>query len=462
MRKYFWSIALLSLIPAVHATDRNAATCSFADVVTAYTAAVDGDRVLIPAGTCTWNAELTLLKGVAILGVSASSPTLTGPRFAVTVPTGKAWEIGQFAVLGTAGISVTGFSKAGRIHHMNWDNVTGNYDNRYIFIQPSAGGYSTGLIDHMTMTHVQGVQVHVREDGDGGNGSWMRPLDLGGPDAWYIEDSSFAQCISNPCTGAGGPDQYNVSNIVTDCDGGGRFVFRHNTVRSAYTEMHDAIVSGIRSCRKSEQYENHNITTQAAHNATNAFAFMGIRGGTHVFFNNVFDADAFGFEMVIGNYRSDGEVAGDPWATPCQSSGSLKACLNRSGGGTLSTCTTDANCGGVSGACVKIDGSGLGTGVTNYPCRDQIGTSGNAPQFIRPSTFWNNKRGSTQVPPQLFGHYDPLYSVEGRDFCVGPTTSSSDDATQPTTCGGKAVPYTPYTYPHPLQSSKFAPKAPTP
>jgi hypothetical protein len=430
-------------------------------VVTAYTAAVDGDRVLIPAGTCTWNAELTVAKGIQILGVSSTSPVITGARFAVTVAAGKGWRIGQFKTTGTSGINVTGWSKSGRIDHMVWDEVTGNYDNRMIYITPAAGGYSQGVIDHMTFTAVHSIQIHVREDGDHGNFSWMRPLDPGGPDAWYIEDSDFSQCTTNPCTGGGGYPQYEVSVPITDCDGGGRFVFRHNTVRSNYTEMHDAIVAGTRGCRKAEINNNTWTTSQTEYNNTSAFAFMGFRGGWYAVHDNSFTADGFGNEMVLGNYRAGGQDAGaDPWNTTCQLSGSTKACLNRTSGA-LSSCTSDAQCGGVTGACIKIDGPG-GSGLpTNYPCRDQIGTTGNVTQTRIPAIFWNNHRGATQVAPGLAGYYDVLYTVEGRDYCVGPTTSSSDNATKPTSCGGQAIAYTDYPYPHPLQSGFQAPRAPT-
>ncbi len=459
-RSLFKALPLLVLAGTAHAVDRNAATCSFADVVTAYNAAVDGDRVVIPAGSCTWNSQLTWAKGIEITGVSASSPTLTGPRFLVTVPAGKAWTLSNMAITGTGGVNVTGFSKSGRIHHIGFSEITGFYDNRVIYLTPACGGYSTGVIDHNTFATPHSIQIHVREDCDHGNYSWMRPLDLGGPDAWYIEDNNFSQCTTNPCTGGGGYPQYEVSVPMTDCDGGGRFVFRNNTVRSNYTEMHDAIVSGTRGCRKWEVYSNTWTTSQTEYNNTSAFTFMGFRGGNGVVFNNTFTADAFGFEMVIGNYRAGGQTAGDPWANSCQTSGSNKACLNRASAGALTTCTNDSQCGGVTGACVKIDGPG-GSGLpTNYPCRDQLGTLGNSTQKLLPALFWNNRRGSTQIAPTLAGFFDSLYTVEGRDYCVGPTTSAADNATKPTSCGAKQTPYTQYTYPHPLTTGLNAPKPP--
>jgi len=109
---------------------------------------------------------------------------------------------------------------------------------------------------------------------------------------------------------------------------------------------------------------------------------------------------------------------------------------------------------------VKIDGAG-GSGLpNNYPCRDQIGTDDGNPQSIRPALFWNNHIGTTQVKPSEGEHNDPQYLVEGRDYCVGPTTSAADDAVKPVTCGGKAVTYVPYTYPHPLAVTGPRPKAP--
>ena len=48
-------------------------SCSLAHVTAAYNAAMEGDRVVIPAGECTWTSELTVLKAITILGAGSGA-----------------------------------------------------------------------------------------------------------------------------------------------------------------------------------------------------------------------------------------------------------------------------------------------------------------------------------------------------------------------------------------------------
>ena len=437
----FSIVAAVLCCQSVNAADRIAPSCSLADVTTAYNAAADGDRVVIPAGLCNWNAALTITKAVQVIGTGVGATAITGGRFNVAVPSGKNWRVSGFTISGTAGFNITGDSKSGRIDHILFSSVAGFTENRIIWINPAVGGYSTGLIDHVTVADPKSINIHVREDWGNGNQSYMRPLDLGGTDAWYVEDSNFSQNSGS----------YNVSAPVTDCDGGGRLVFRYNTIDNNYTEMHDAIISGLRSCRKWEIYNNTWTSSPSKLASTSQYAQIAIRGGTGVVFNNTFTAST-GFDIIFANYRSGGQTAGTPWSSSCQASASTKACLNTASSSPRS-CTADSDCGGT-GSCVKIDG--LSNILANYPCRDQMGTDGNSPQQIRPALFWNNRIGTVLIAPSQQDYSDTRYLVEGRDYCVGPTTSASDDGTQPTVCGGVGVSYAPYTYPHPLQSGSVS------
>lgn len=485
MKRLLILISFLLISPRLYAADWTAASCSLADVTTAYNSASDGDRVLLPTCTeTTWAGHLTVSKAIQIVGNGEANTLLRNAGFIITVPDGKGWRVTAMRLRGSAvGFHVTGFSKSGRIDHITFSAIPGateaaaeqlggfTADNRVIFLNPASGGFNAGLIDHVTFALpanntdgsgvvLRDIQIHVRETDS--NDSWIRPLDLGGTDAWYIEDSTFNQDATVHCGAGLTSTCYNVSAPITDCDGGGRIVFRHNTINNNYTEMHDAIVAGIRSCRKWEIYANNWTSSAADLSASGQFAQMGIRGGTGVVYDNVF-AHSTGFDMVLGNYRAGGQTSGatnDPWNVTCQLSGSTKACLGKSVVTNFIQCTTDSDCGtGMTGACIKIDGSGS---PTNYRCRDQIGSDSNNPQQGRPALFWNNTITSVgQVAPSLQGYYDVAYTVEGTDYCVGPTTSSLDDTTKPTSCGGRATPYTSYTYPHPLQSGFQAPKQPT-
>ncbi len=70
----FFLLALLSLRPfhrTLHAATVVAASCSRADVQTAIDAAIAGDTVTVPAGTCTWTSPVT---------ITDKALTLTGSR----------------------------------------------------------------------------------------------------------------------------------------------------------------------------------------------------------------------------------------------------------------------------------------------------------------------------------------------------------------------------------------------
>lgn len=462
MRKLICLLTLLAALPA-SAVTFNAATCSIADVTTALTSSSDGDTINIPGGSCTWNATLTVSKAVTIQGagatldsgfvtggVASGSTNLAGGRFTVTVAAGKTVVIGGFNLTGTAGFNMTTASKSWRIHHVRFTQVTGFTQNRHIWIEGTSNDYTQGVIDHIEVYDPNGIQIHPRETMWGGNNSWMRPLDLGGPDAIYIEDSYFSQPTSS----------YDVSSPITDCDGGGRLVFRHNTIFLNYFEMHDAVVPGSRSCRKWEVYQNTWVTTAAAMLNPGQFAQIAIRGGTGMVWSNRLRSTTFSNDMTYSNYRTYQGNNGDPWNALCQSSGAAKACLN----GTTApiTCTSDSQCGGQAGSCQKIDGSG-GSGLpTNYPCRDQMGTSGNIVQGRVPALFWDNRfdgganNNIAAGPVSLTVNGSPVltYTVANRDYCI--TTS----ATMPMSCGGITTQYTPYTYPHPLALGIIAPRTP--
>ena len=414
----------LSFSLPAQAAQINAATCSKADVTTAVNSAADGDTVRIPAGSCAWTGALSTAKGISIIGAGEGVTTITGGGFDFTTPSGKGFRASGMTIKGTAGVGVYSSSKSWRVDHITFDTVTGRPSSRIVWIEPVSGQSSAGVIDHVTFRNPQSIQVHYRgSQADGGNGEWMRPLGLGGSDAVYIEDSTFSHAT------------LEVSSPVTDCDGGGRLVFRRNTVSNAYFEMHDAIIGGLRGCRRWEVYDNTFTKTYNSGQCT----YIGIRGGTGVVFNNTFvnptDCDK-GIQIV--NYRTY-QTGGSPWGALCRNT-TGKACLNSLTKGPAS-CTSDANCGGVAGSCIAIDGPI--SAPSGYPCRDQIGTTGNSPQTSQPALFWNNLLDG--VPVTTIDVTGGSYVGINRDFCVSATT-------KPASCNGITTTYTPYVYPHPLTS----------
>src|SRR6266704_1133356 len=56
----------------------NAASPSLVDVTTAIASAVDGDTVIVPAGTASWTGTLTITKGVSIIGATTVIDPVAG------------------------------------------------------------------------------------------------------------------------------------------------------------------------------------------------------------------------------------------------------------------------------------------------------------------------------------------------------------------------------------------------
>lgn len=405
-----------SVVSPWNGTTLTASSCSLDDVRAALASAHDGDTIQIPAGRCTWNDSLVVTAGVRILGAGIDVTTLEGGRFEMQGD--RIFRVSGLTFTGTAGFDVSSHAHGWRIDHVRFDHVTGWAANRIVWVEPDAGGYTSGVVDHATFDAPQSIQVHVRETSGGGNGSWQRPLDMGGVDAVYVEDSEFLH------------DVVDVSAPVTDCEGGGRIVVRHSRIVNSYTEMHDAITGGLRSCRRWETYANTFETTDPGGQC----AYLGIRGGTGVAFDNTFLSHPDCEPIQVALYRVN-QLGDEPWDMLC-GTGSGRACLG--GSGDLVRCASDADCGGEPGSCLVIDGPG--TTPDGYPCRDQLGTDGNALQTLAPALFWNNHFSDGALSPPFIERGD-AYLVEGRDYCVGDT--------MPTTCGGIATTYAPLAYPHP-------------
>ena len=339
---------------------------------------------------------------------------------------GKAFRLSNMRWTGATSanpVYITGTGKSWRIDHIFFDHTTAG---RIIYMnEAGATDVTYGLIDSCNVHDVGGVFLHTSPS-NGGNYGWIRALDLGGPDATYIENSTFYWTTWNA----------SVSG-VTDANGPGRYVIRYNDITNGYIFAHDAIVNGHRGVRKWEVYNN-----TFTYSGSNCFVFAG-RAGTGVFFNNTISDPELQLcpqYIQLACYRT-GVAGQNPWDALCSNT-SGKGCL-----GTASpypqNCTTDADCGGVAGSCIAKDAT---TGSpTGYPCRDQLGFDGNNPQTSRPFLLWNNTKNGSDITVGIA--YNTSYIAEGRDYCKHPTT-------MPASCNGVTTNYTPYTYPHPLRQSQ--------
>ena len=88
-RKIYSAVAVLVcgcallFLPNAYALDRVASSCSLSDVQAAVNAAADGDRILIPDGSCTWTGGITTTKQI-IIRAQNYTPTPAGCTDAAT------------------------------------------------------------------------------------------------------------------------------------------------------------------------------------------------------------------------------------------------------------------------------------------------------------------------------------------------------------------------------------------
>ena len=386
----------------------HAASCSKTDVQNAINSAVDGDRVLIPAGTCTWTSRLTVSgKGITIAGAGVGQTTIvngvngTALQFNFTPgdPTTYVEGVTFDANNGTNDDAMITLNGGGlnqfRVHHISMTNlrergIEVNMDGREV----------SGLIDHCTMNMplVNGSSKSISISGTGPEESqpFSRPLALGSDKFIFVEDCTFNYGGRND----GAMDAY----------GGARYVFRYNTVINTNVEHHGADSGGFRGVHSFEIYNNTFRCTGSCGSQRKHY----FRSGTGVIFNNTYTGNYTGAELT--NYRSDESFP--PWGK-CDG-----------------TSPWDENKPGQNG----------------YACLDQIGhvfgpTSGGA-NLLEPLYEWNNTDDGADVDLVVatsHAHADE-HIVQGRDFY--------NDTRRPG--------YTPYRYPHPLQGGGTSPpSAPT-
>jgi hypothetical protein len=114
------------------------------------------------------------------------------------------------------------------------------------------------------------------------------PLDLGGDSAVYIENSTFS-ANSGSANGS-------------DCDNGGRVVWRFNTFNRMNLVTHGTEGGLMRGCAKIEAY--HNVFTSPTQARV-----LHFRGGNGVAFNNQATGHPnFGFHGVFAQYRIDNGI----------------------------------------------------------------------------------------------------------------------------------------------------------
>jgi len=409
MKPFLLFCAALSWIavPAI-GRDINASSCSRSDVQSAINSAADGDRVLVPSGSCVWSSQITVdEKGIIIQGAGIGQTRVrnsyrSGPVLKVYLETGDpTFELTGFTFdaneLDTGSdpvISITGGgTNAFRLHHFELLDLR----ERGITVQQD-GQNMSGLIDNakFTMPTSSGGSKALSIFGTGSeeHQPFTRPFTPGTEHAIYVEDCEFIYGGHND----GAQDAY----------GGARYVFRYNTVVGTNIEHHGADSGGYRGVHTFEIYNNVFRCTGGCNSQRN----MYLRSGTGVIFDNHFSGNYYGAHVT--NYRSD--ESHSPWG---RCNGSSQWDENRSG-------------------------------QSGYACLDQIGhvfgPSKGGNNVLEPLYAWGNTQDGSPLNIEVNQHNADQHIKENRDFYNGRQRPG----------------YTPYTYPHPLRSGSSPPTTPPP
>ena len=389
-KRMLWFAMVAGLVTAAtpaSAAVRTASSCSQSAVQSAINAAVDRDTVVVPAGTCTWSAAVTVRNKTIILrgaGTRTGGTKIVygGSNHSLLVidagaKTGRMDVSGFWFFGGDAnywGGTALWFDgpmgwKRLRIHHNIFDN------NKQWSVRGNAATY--GLIDNNTFRgSAHGIEVEGRGDAD-----WTTPLVLGTADFFFIERNTFAWNDWYGSTGA----------AATDFVNGGRVVFRYNNLRYGFMETHDKARSGKPSANAWEVYNNTFWTS------TSKWKGLDIAAGTGVIWGNQFTGD---------------------WIVPV---GAMD--YKTAYGGTIPRCD------GHDPADMNV------AGQFGWRCQYQIGTQNFGPSAIsKPAYVWGNTLNGAQVGMVVTegaSHVRP-----GREFFNNGTTAKPG--------------YAPYTYPHPL------------
>jgi hypothetical protein len=408
-----WLVALIVLLLAAPAAADtvNATSCSASAVQAAITSAHDGDTVNVPAGNCNWGSTTVTIpsaKTLLFTGAGVDATTITSTSGTVAIRVGDSETGGRSRVTGFTlnGGYIVVDGDGWRVDHLKIVSAATGVLAEGVFangLRPGTPYGPTGLIDHVTFNDSRVLVYGFPDIPVKAATVMVSALGLGDANAVYVEDSTFTF--------------HDQANVI-DCNYGGRYVFRHNTVSNSSVDAH-SVQGWNRGCRRWEIYNN---TLQLV--SGGYFTPFFIRGGTGVIFNNT----------ITGS-----------WTEPFISFDNVRSFESRNEWFPVST-TAPGACNGAS----SWDGNQASNG---WPCRDQIGRGGDTAlwtstspfpsQISVPAYIWNNTINGATATVQIRNDAGPWIQA-GRDYIQN---------------AGPKPGYTSLAYPHPLTRATPAPPA---
>ena len=401
---YILSICLIAICLSSSAAANiiQAASCSRTDVQAAINSAQDGDTVLVPAGECTWNSEVSIQnKTITLIGAGSGAggtKIIYGGSNHGLLDIDAENKTGKMEVTGFwfyggdsdywSGTAISFGGPKGwknlRIHHNVFEN------NKQWTMVGYAGSH--GLIDNNTF---KGEAHGIVFWGDNTE-DWETPLYLGAADFFFVEDNLFDW-----------DDWYGVTGAACmDMNSGGRVVFRHNTIKYGFWETHDKARHGTAASANAYEIYNNSFWTN-----TTKWKGLDISAGTGVVWGNNF--------IGGGTWETDWSVPIGAMDYKSFDPRSLQPCDGND--------PADQNVPGEAG----------------WRCQYQIGTQGEGTTaYSYPLYVWSNYNNANLVGMECTAGCEVNgrpHLLEGRDFINNGTTPKPG--------------YTPFTYPHPLRQN---------
>jgi hypothetical protein len=413
-------------------------------LATAIDASADGDTVQITAGSCTCSNMNCHDTNITIQGAGIGQTIITtsGKLFTMFAhgANNPTFRISSMTLTGTGTSDVVIQIWANEAQNMRGpfriDHVEFNYPNNGADGMLQVWGPAYGLIDHCVfkMKFEAAILTSIETDTENcsfnvggtctintlqGNAGLALAYEPGGDKNLYVEDCTFTYAATTPA---------GFFAALDTAYGGGRIVFRHNTCTNVILYAHWT-GSGSVNTLWWEIYSN-SFTWNQANIDLYPMRLQG--GGTGLIYNNTITGFTSANYVLIGDGR-----------LPDQ---------NQSGTPLLLVDGTH-----------NWDGNAGDTAAPGWPALAQTGrASGKTMAQIQagnkqasfPLYLWGNSAGFGvgHATAQAVNYFKSTpHTVTGGGFGQG-DVDYSITTTQPSGAGTHTLTYTPYTYPHPLNT----------
>lgn len=259
MKKWMLVILLTILFATPLLADTHvSSTCGYSDVLSAYTAASNGDTVTVPAGSCDWGAStLSVSKQITIIGAGSgesstcnaeTSTCITGTSriFNITVGSSETYALRisgiYFATSYSRVFDITGGASGWRING-NYFYFNGATGKAVIGITANSSSHTLyGLLDGNVFKN---VYLYFSGGSTAADNSWKAAPQWGTNNAVFVENNHFDH------------SDRSLVSVAIDSQNGGRFTVRYNIFDNVYIMAHAFQQASVRGARSYEIYNNY-------------------------------------------------------------------------------------------------------------------------------------------------------------------------------------------------------------